>query len=149
MKPPTISLPPDGMDSEPESSPPTTEFAVPVMPARRSSNAPARQVPVLFIMSGLDAGRLIPLEERETLIGRDKEVHVQLSEAAMSRRHARIVRTGETFLLEDLKSRNGTFVNGNRIQQRELKVGDQLSVGPNVTLRFGIITPATWAGSDD
>ena len=142
VKPPSISLPPEGFDDEPGSSPPTTEFAVPVIPGRRSSNAPARQVPVLFIMSGLDAGRLIPLEERETLIGRDKDVHVQLSEAAMSRKHARILRTGDTFILEDLKSRNGTFVNGNRIQHRELKVGDHMSVGPNVTLRFGIIDQA-------
>jgi diguanylate cyclase (GGDEF)-like protein len=113
-----------------------------VLPGRRSSNAPSRQVPVLFIMSGLDAGRLIALEATETLIGRDKDVHVQLSEAAMSRKHARIVRNGERFVLEDLKSRNGTFVNGNRIEQRELQVGDHLSVGPNVTLRFGIIDQA-------
>ena len=143
LKPPSISLPPAGLDDEPESSPPTTEFAVPVLPPRRSSNAPSRQVPVLFILSGLDAGRLIPLEESETVIGREKGVHVQLSEAAMSRQHARIVRTGERFVLEDLKSRNGTFVNGSRIEgQRELAVGDHLSVGPNVTLRFGIIDQA-------
>jgi len=142
VRPPHTSLPPEGLDDGPESSPPTTEFAVQVLPPRRSTNAPSRQVPVLFIMSGLDAGRLIPLEERETLIGRDKGVHVQLSEAALSRKHARIVRTGDRFVLEDLKSRNGTFVNGSRIEQRELKVGDHLSVGPNVTLRFGIIDQA-------
>lgn len=142
MKPPSISLSPGDFDDEPSSSPPTTEFAVPVLPPRRSSNAPSRQVPVLFILTGLDAGRLIALEPYETVIGRDKGVHVQLSEAAMSRRHARIVRTGERYVLEDLRSRNGTFVNGRRIEQRELAVGDHLSVGPNVTLRFGIIDQA-------
>ena len=90
----------------PNDAPPTAEFFVPA--ALRAQAAPTgRKVPVLFVLNGVDAGRLFVLDRPTTVIGREKGVEVQLSDGAMSRKHASIVREGDVFFLEDLQSRNG------------------------------------------
>ncbi len=126
------------MESKPpsEESPPTTEFTVPVALRQHASVPTGRKVPVLFVLAGLDAGRLFVLDRATTIIGREKGVEVQLADGAMSRKHAAIQREGEHFFIQDLESRNGTFVNGDRITRRQLGTGDHVAVSPNVTLRF-------------
>lgn len=128
------------MDSKPpsEESPPTTEFTVPV-PLRAQSAPTGRKVPVLFVLNGLDAGRLFVLDRPMCVIGREKGVEVQLADGAMSRKHAAIHREGDSFFIEDLRSRNGTFVNGDRVTKRLLGAGDHVAVSPNVTLRFSYL----------
>lgn len=57
------------------------------------------------------------LKRRESiLIGRDIECDVVIKDAKASRKHCRLTRTDDGFVLEDLGSRNGTFVNGARIE---------------------------------
>src|SRR5690606_21238613 len=56
-----------------------------------------------------------PLAAGENLVGRDLDAQVQVDAAAVSRRHARICITGEGCLIEDLGSKNGTFVDGQRL----------------------------------
>ncbi len=130
------------MESNPPAeSPPTGEFTVPVA-LRAQAVATGRKVPVLFVLNGVDAGRLFVLDRPTTIIGREKGVEVQLSDGAMSRKHARIVREGDVFFLQDLQSRNGTFVNNERVTQRALSAGDHVSVSPNVVLRFSHIDEA-------
>ncbi|MEO5378055.1 MAG: FHA domain-containing protein [Magnetococcus sp. DMHC-6] len=78
-------------------------------------------------------------EEREltrvaTAIGRTSENEIILDNPAVSRSHAAIVRKGDKYLLEDLDSRNGTFVNGQRIQRHELQDGDSILVGKHTLL---------------
>lgn len=125
----------------PNDAPPTAEFFVPA--ALRAQAAPTgRKVPVLFVLNGVDAGRLFVLDRPTTVIGREKGVEVQLSDGAMSRKHASIVREGDVFFLEDLQSRNGTFVNNERVVKRALSSGDHISVSPNVVLRFSHIDEA-------
>jgi DNA-binding winged helix-turn-helix (wHTH) protein len=60
-------------------------------------------------------GRHIPLLMGENIVGRDTDVQVLLDAATVSRRHARITVTGVSVLLEDLGSKNGTFVGGERL----------------------------------
>jgi hypothetical protein len=67
----------------------------------------------------------------EVSLGRSRECEVRLPDADTSRRHAKIVCTGGRFVLHDLASTNGTFVNGERIEQRELRAGDRLQIGAN------------------
>lgn len=76
-----------------------------------------------------------PLSGVETLIGRDKSAQVRLDDHIVSRKHARIVVADGGFVLEDLGTRNGTFVNGNKEFRRTLKDGDALEFGPYV-LKF-------------
>lgn len=67
-----------------------------------------------------------------TTIGRLPECEVVLSDPAVSRRHARIVRRDDAFVLTDLGSTNGTLVNGERVTERELRDGDRITVGATV-----------------
>jgi putative nucleotidyltransferase with HDIG domain len=62
-------------------------------------------------------------------IGRKSENGVPLLDPKASRTHARIRATGEGFLIEDLDSRNGTYINGNKIESILLKSGDKISIG--------------------
>jgi DNA-binding winged helix-turn-helix (wHTH) protein len=74
--------------------------------------------------------REIALRQGENLLGRDAETAVWIEDPSVSRRHARIVVAEGTAVLEDLGSKNGTWVRGARIRARaELKDGDVFRVG--------------------
>lgn len=64
----------------------------------------------------------------EVTIGRDPENNIQLLEEGISRGHAVIRELKGRYILEDLKSTNGTVVNGERIEHKELKEGDTISI---------------------
>ncbi len=68
-------------------------------------------------------------------IGRDSSCTLRLDDSFISTRHCRIERKAENFLLRDLRSRNGTFLNGTRILEAELHDGDRVHIG-NTTLTF-------------
>jgi hypothetical protein len=72
---------------------------------------------------------IVPLTEPEYLIGRHRENTIQLPDPGVSGFHARIYRGPEGYVLEDLKSRNGTWVNGERVYQLTLTSGDRVHVG--------------------
>jgi len=70
-----------------------------------------------------------------TTIGRERGNDIQIDSLGVSRRHAEIHWTGDRFVLTDLESFNGTFVNGRRIFEYPLKNGDALAMG-ECQLRF-------------
>lgn len=77
-----------------------------------------------------------PLTGAETVLGRHPECQIQLNSNMVSRKHARVVREGNSFVLEDLGSGNGTFLNGRKIEgPTELKHEDRIKLGP-ILLRF-------------
>jgi len=79
------------------------------------------------------------LSEGSNLVGRDRDCAVRIDSTAVSRRHARIVVGSEQTTIEDLKSKNGTRVNGQRVEQRvALTDGDQVQVG-GVTMTYRIL----------
>ncbi|MCC6644813.1 MAG: GGDEF domain-containing protein [Polyangiaceae bacterium] len=102
-------------------------------------------VPAVILTSGLDAGRLYRLtRDRTTTIGRARECDVCLSERGLSRVHAAIELYGDVPSLVDRGSRNGTRVEGVRVEgKRPLRSGDKISLGPSAMLRF------TWLSSDE
>jgi hypothetical protein len=69
--------------------------------------------------------------EGAVVLGRSRECELRLGDVDTSRRHAKIVCEGGRFVLHDLGSTNGTFVNGERIERRELQPGDRLQIGAN------------------
>ena len=81
------------------------------------------------------AGRRYALRPGDNLIGRDADAAVLLDEIAVSRRHARIsIEANDGVTIEDLGSRNGTFVNGRAVHAvTPLRRGDVIGIGP-VTL---------------
>src|SRR6516162_5893429 len=76
------------------------------------------------------------LARDETVIGRHPECHIQIDSNMVSRKHARVFREGNRFLVEDLGSGNGTTVNGVRIvNPTPLAHDDRVKLGP-ILIRF-------------
>jgi two-component system, cell cycle response regulator len=111
--------------------------------AQTSAVASASQDrPLLTALVGLNAGQVFTLDRDESLIGRGRDAHVLLDDRGISRRHARVVRTSDRrYLLEDLESANGVFVNGRKVTSAELTSGDRVQIGPALVFRFRLIAP--------
>ena len=71
-----------------------------------------------------------PVERPRVTIGRDDDNMIQLPHAMISKHHGVIVRTRDGWAIEDLHSKNGVIVNGNRAARAELKNGDSVKIGP-------------------
>jgi predicted component of type VI protein secretion system len=101
----------------------------------------------LKVTAGSLSGKEIALKEGTFLIGRSKECDLRASSELVSRRHCEFVFESKSLRVRDLSSKNGTFVNGVRIEEeRELVTGDQLQVGP---LRFEVIGPSLGKASEE
>jgi hypothetical protein len=92
----------------------------------------------LSITNGDDAGKTYPLSESEHHIGRLFDNDILLNDLGISGHHARIYRGPEGYAIEDLKSRNGTWLNGARVYHSQLAHGDQLRLGAT-DLRFEVL----------
>ena len=97
----------------------------------------------LILKSGKHRGRSVRLAAGETLVGREKGCPIRLATADVSRRHCRLTVAaaggGETVTVEDLGSRNGTYVNDHPVAGVvTLKPGDRLRIGP---VRFAYADP--------
>jgi len=71
----------------------------------------------------------LKIDQDEIIIGRDSDNDVQIDNVAVSREHAKIIRGQNYYLIEDLNSTNGTFVNGKKINKKYLKEDDEISIG--------------------
>jgi hypothetical protein len=93
-------------------------------------DAVAEKGPALVVRSG--GGRagetFFPSGDR-TQIGRSPECEVFLDDVTVSRKHAELVRSGDTYTITDLGSLNGTFVNRKRIESAELEDDDEVQIG--------------------
>jgi hypothetical protein len=69
------------------------------------------------------------LKGDSVMVGRDRSCAIVLAHPAVSRRHARITLSGTSYVLEDLKSANGTYVNNTRVERAKLKPGDVVRFG--------------------
>ena len=83
----------------------------------------------LVVILGAEIGKRITLEQRDLVLGRSSGVDVQLDIDNVSRNHASIVRSAHGWILRDLDSTNGTFVNELPIRERLLRDGDQIRIG--------------------
>lgn len=105
-----------------------------VVEPERPAAAPARPAARSELYAGLilqRAGRLeriVAVEGTSFVLGRAPECDLVLGGSGASRRHARILREGDRFFLEDLGSANGTLVNGARVERCALEVGDELRI---------------------
>jgi ABC transport system ATP-binding/permease protein len=89
----------------------------------------------LTIQEGSQAGKAFEILEGPALIGRDPGVDCYLPDEAVSRRHTRLTYEDGCFFIEDLQSRNGTFVNGEIVKGiQRISPGDKIRLGQVVTL---------------
>ena len=86
-------------------------------------------MPYLDAVTGPAMGRRYPLENSQYVMGRHPDCDIVLESGSVSRQHARISKSGDSFLLEDMKSRNGSFVNGRLINEpTKLVEGDTIRI---------------------
>lgn len=120
----------------PPTKPPSASETV--MSQRELDAQPTRGV--LTLTTGDETGRVIGIEERGVTLGRSEECTVCLPDLSLSRVHARVRRTEGGYFLEDLKSRNGCFVNEVRVDfAAAIENGDRIRLGDTVTLRFFLV----------
>jgi diguanylate cyclase (GGDEF)-like protein len=93
---------------------------------------------VLLRMDGVQAGQIIGMEHWPFTVGRHPTNSLRIDEDSISRSHARIVRSGDEYTVEDLGSRNGTFLAGKRVTRAKLDHDSWLQFGPRVSFRFSM-----------
>lgn len=86
----------------------------------------------LVVIYGQQLGAKHPLKPGEMIIGRSSQAQLQIDHESVSRRHARIVLTESGVLVADLGSTNGTYVNDEPVQERQLTHGDLIKVGRTI-----------------
>ena len=98
-------------------------------PAANPAPAPMASLPSLVFVSGPHVGQAIALLPTTLTIGREHDNNVEIKDADVARYHARILRERDAFVVEDLNSSTGTFVNGERKNRAVLSHGDVIRVG--------------------
>ncbi|MFN0245457.1 MAG: diguanylate cyclase [Kofleriaceae bacterium] len=97
----------------------------------------ARKRACLTILTGTSSGHLFKLEKDNTILGRASNAEVRISDDGISRHHARIRVEADGPYVEDLESRNGTYVNGTKIDgAHKLVDGDKIQIGRTTVVRF-------------
>lgn len=119
------------------------EYSLP----RTASNRRERQIavmsetksekPILIALDGKYASQHWTLATDDVVVGRDDSADIVIPERQISRQHVRIFRQDNVYYIEDLQSRNGTWVNGNKLEGvRELYDSDEIHVALAVRLQF-------------
>src|SRR5580700_9786285 len=90
----------------------------------------------LIVLAGESLGQMFRVDGSEMVIGRAADAAIRLEDDGVSRRHARIVQAGGELCIEDLRSANGTLVNGHPIQSAVLRDGDKIQMGSTTILKF-------------
>ena len=92
-------------------------------------------MPKIILTEGTLAGRSFVFDENTVFIGRSFKNDIQINDNAISRKHLKIFRIGKRFFIEDLKSTNGTLINGESIasgESYEVGQGDSIQIGGTV-----------------
>ncbi len=124
---------PDEWDEETTAATELTEIR-----EKLASVGSARTKPVLTVITGSSTGVQYKVSKGAAVIGRAPNAELRVEDDGISRTHARIrAETGRAWV-EDMGSRNGTFVNGAKITAAiELRDGDKIQVGRGTVIRFG------------
>jgi diguanylate cyclase (GGDEF)-like protein len=99
--------------------------------------AGSRDRAYLIVLAGSSVGEMFKIAKPEVVIGRGKEADLPVLDEGVSRKHAAIRTTAAGMAVEDLGSRNGTFVNGEQVTSPVvLRDGDKIQVGSTTILKF-------------
>jgi pSer/pThr/pTyr-binding forkhead associated (FHA) protein len=88
-----------------------------------------RGTALLVVLRGPNAGARFLLDSDEVSTGRHPDSDIFLDDVTVSRKHATFRREGDVFLVRDVGSLNGTYVNRERIDEAELKTRDEVQIG--------------------
>jgi hypothetical protein len=86
-------------------------------------------VGILVVKRGPDVGTKYVLSDEVTRVGRHPESEIFLDDVTVSRRHAEFLRQNHSYVVKDVGSLNGTYVNRERIESTTLQNGDEVQIG--------------------
>jgi len=95
-----------------------------------------RNLAYLVVLAGVSAGEMFRLQDDRTVVGRGTKVQIRLNDEGVSREHCAFERDGEKVSVIDVGSTNGTYVNGIKVDRKELNDGDKVMVGSTTILKF-------------
>jgi len=95
-----------------------------------------RDRPHLIVLAGENLGRMYRIDQLETIVGRAAEAGIRLEDDGVSRKHAKICQADGEVWVEDMRSANGTIVNGQPVERRVLHDGDKIQMGSTTVLKF-------------
>jgi pSer/pThr/pTyr-binding forkhead associated (FHA) protein len=84
---------------------------------------------MLVVVRGPNAGSRFLLDRDATTVGRHPDSDIFLDDVTVSRRHAEVLREEGGVRVRDLGSLNGSYVNGDRVEERALTTGDEVQIG--------------------
>ncbi len=99
---------------------------------RVQHNGWSKEMSILVIREGYNSGATFRLGKRSLTIGRDAGNLIQLIDDKVSRRHVMLAWEGDGYLITDLQSHNGVFVNGQKVKSQKLAPRDKLLVGSTI-----------------
>ncbi len=92
--------------------------------------------PYLIIIAGTQVGQLHKITRSRTVVGRSPSADIRIVDDGISREHVEILLEGESVSIRDLKSTNGTYRNGARVEAGAVTDGDKISLGSTTILKF-------------
>jgi pSer/pThr/pTyr-binding forkhead associated (FHA) protein len=95
----------------------------------RPSGRPVPSGALVRVMAGFFEGLELPIDREWLVIGRGKTAEIMLAEPTISRAHAAVGYDGHGFFVQDLRSTNGTLVNGERRERASLRDQDEIQIG--------------------
>ena len=105
-------------------------------PAGSTKGKVDREHAYLIVLAGSAMGEMFKLSRKQTVIGRGQTAHIRMMDEGVSREHCEIQIEGESMILHDLGSTNGTFCRGMRVDRHTLEDGDKILVGSSTVLKF-------------
>jgi len=112
----------------------------------RASGRPVPSGAFVRVMAGFFEGLELPIDREWLVIGRGKTAEIMLAEPTISRAHAAVGYDGRGFFVQDLRSTNGTLVNGERRERASLRDQDEIQIG-RLHLQVRLPAPEPDAGS--
>lgn len=106
-----------------------------ITPSGTARRGLATQRAYLEVTGGVYHGQRFYLEQKDCLIGRSPDASILLVDDSVSRHHAKLKYQNDEFILLDLGSKNGTFLNGTSVHECPLHTGDEITIG-NHTLQY-------------
>jgi pSer/pThr/pTyr-binding forkhead associated (FHA) protein len=127
--PTTMRLPGIGVPAEPLTEAEADAAATLSAHDLATVEALRRGTALLVVLRGPNTGARFLLDADEVSAGRHPDSDIFLDDVTVSRRHATFRREGDVFLVRDVGSLNGTYVNRERIDDAALKTGDEVQIG--------------------
>ena len=98
----------------------------------RIAERPVGKEACLVVIYGMELGKKFNLEGQTIIVGRSAKSDIQIDQESVSRNHAKIVNTGQSIIMRDLGSTNGTYVNDELIDEYVMRDGDFIKIGRTI-----------------